>query len=60
LGVDGRTLDPVCYDPDRVSDDLLRWHFRQSIVILANRAVGLRGGFPDMMAALRAEPYGKE
>lgn len=41
-GVDGRFLDPVCrnlWDPHRVSDQLLRWHFRQSV--LANmRGVG--------------------
>ncbi|KAJ5124092.1 uncharacterized protein N7515_007917 [Penicillium bovifimosum] len=41
-GVDGRTLDLVCRnpaDPHRVSDDLLGWHFRQSV--LAN----MRGGW---------------
>ncbi|KAJ9213907.1 hypothetical protein DTO166G4_4518 [Paecilomyces variotii] len=35
FGVDGRILDPVCpnpADPNRVSDNLLRWHFRQSIL----------------------------
>ncbi|KAF8246557.1 hypothetical protein K440DRAFT_602229 [Wilcoxina mikolae CBS 423.85] len=35
LGLDGRTLDPVCRnpaDPHSVSDQLLRWHFRQSVV----------------------------
>jgi hypothetical protein len=35
FGVDGRTLDPVCRKPDdqnRVSDHLLRWHFRQSVL----------------------------
>ncbi|KAJ5545181.1 hypothetical protein N7535_006436 [Penicillium sp. DV-2018c] len=34
-GVDGRTLDLVCRnpaDPHRVSDDLLRWRFRQSVL----------------------------
>jgi len=34
-GVDGRILDPVCRgptDPHRVSDQLLRWHFRQSVL----------------------------
>ena len=33
LGLDGRTLDGVCMDPEdphRVCDGLLRWHFRQS------------------------------
>ncbi|KAI5844624.1 hypothetical protein DFP73DRAFT_578713 [Morchella snyderi] len=32
--VDGRTLDLVCRDPEnphRVSDELLRWHFRQCV-----------------------------
>jgi hypothetical protein len=67
-GIDGRILDPVCRNqdnPDRISDEVLRWHFRQSV--LAN----MRGGgeplfetdFPggtDMMATLRSEPYGKE
>lgn len=35
FGVDGRTLEPVCRnpaDPNRVSDDLLRWHFKQSVL----------------------------
>ncbi|KAG0636814.1 hypothetical protein HOY80DRAFT_1017240 [Tuber brumale] len=34
-GYDGRTLDPVCRNPDdphHTSDHLLRWHFRQSIL----------------------------
>ncbi|SPO02286.1 uncharacterized protein DNG_04959 [Cephalotrichum gorgonifer] len=41
-GLDGRVLDAACRrpdDPHRVSDDVLRWHFRQSV--LANvRGVG--------------------
>ncbi|KAK9235897.1 hypothetical protein V1525DRAFT_408607 [Lipomyces kononenkoae] len=67
-GIDGRILDPICRDPnnrDHVSDDVLRWHFRQCI--LANmRGAGepvFETDFPpgtDMMATLRAEPYGKE
>lgn len=35
LGVDNRTLDPRCWDPqnpDRVSDELLRWHHRQAVL----------------------------
>ncbi|KAK6350054.1 hypothetical protein TWF696_006303 [Orbilia brochopaga] len=35
LGVDGRILDPVCLDPNSehcVPDQLLRWHFRQSVL----------------------------
>ncbi|KAJ5240070.1 hypothetical protein N7468_004689 [Penicillium chermesinum] len=34
--VDGRILDPVCRnpaDPNHVSDDLLRWYFRQSVLV---------------------------
>ncbi|KAJ5876548.1 hypothetical protein N7455_000013 [Penicillium solitum] len=34
-GVDGRVLDPVCRDPNdpnRVADNLLRWHFCQSVL----------------------------
>ncbi|PGH05646.1 hypothetical protein GX51_02805 [Blastomyces parvus] len=67
-GIDGRILDPVCRDPNtntHVSDELLRWHFRQSV--LANmRGVGepiFESDFPpgsDMMVTLRDEQYGKE
>jgi len=67
-GLDGRTLDPVCRNPDdphRVSDQLLRWHFRQSI--LANvRAAGepiFEHGFPqrhDIAGEILASPYGQE
>ena len=34
LGLDGRIVDEVCRDrndPHPVSDELLRWHFRQSV-----------------------------
>ncbi|KAF8438246.1 hypothetical protein BGX38DRAFT_1098191, partial [Terfezia claveryi] len=34
-GMDGRLLDSVCrkpVDPHRISDELLRWHFRQSVL----------------------------
>jgi hypothetical protein len=68
LKIDGRVLDPICRNPgnpDRVSDEVLRWHFRQSV--LANmRGAGepvFETDFPpgtDMMATLRAEPCGKE
>lgn len=68
IDVDGKVPGPVCRDPNdpnRVSDELLRWHFRQSV--LANtRGVGepvLEADFPpgtDQMATLREEPYGKE
>jgi hypothetical protein len=60
MGLDGRILDPVCRDPanlHRVSDQLLRWHFRQSV--LANmRGAGepiFEHDFPpgtDMMAEM--------
>jgi len=68
LGYNGRVLDPVCRnpaDPHRVSDQLLRWHFRQSV--LAN----MRGeGGPlfeynfdhgtDILGETLAGPYEKE
>lgn len=65
--VDGRFLDPICCnpaDPHHVSNQLLRWHFRQSV--LANmRGLGepifehdFTGG--DMIGAISREPYGKE
>jgi hypothetical protein len=67
FGIDGRTLDAVCRDPEdsnRVSDELLRWHFRQSV--LAN----MRGaGEPvfehdfvdkDMVKEISEGPYAKE
>lgn len=66
--IDGRTLGPVCRDPNainHVSDELRRWHFRQSV--LANmRGAGepiFEHDFPsrsDMMATLRDERYGKK
>ena len=66
--VDGRVLDPVCRnptDPHSVSDELLRWHFRQAV--LANmRGAGepvFEHDFPhgtDMLATWQKEPYGKE
>jgi len=34
-GLDGRILDPACReenDPHRVHDEMLRWHFRQSVL----------------------------
>lgn len=34
-GIDGRFLDPICRNntnPHRVSDDILRWHFRQTVL----------------------------
>ncbi|KAI5790695.1 hypothetical protein DFH27DRAFT_592204 [Peziza echinospora] len=68
FGVDGRTLDPVCRDPQNphsVSDHLLRWHFRQSV--LANmRGAGepiFEHDYPpgtDIMGELRAGPLAQE
>ncbi|KAH0541798.1 hypothetical protein FGG08_003753 [Glutinoglossum americanum] len=68
FGFDGRVLDPVCLnpeDPHRVSDQLLRWHFRQSV--LANmRGAGepiFEYDFPpgtDMMKEIREGPYAQE
>lgn len=66
--MDGRILDPVCrnpQDPHRVPDELLRWHFRQSV--LAN----MRGrgepifecDFPpgtDMVKEISEGPRAKE
>ncbi|KAL0631101.1 hypothetical protein Q9L58_010035 [Maublancomyces gigas] len=67
-GIDGRSLDPVCRDPTdphRVSDQLLRWHFRQSV--LANmRGAGepiFEHDFPpgtDRMGQIQKEPYARE
>ncbi|GJJ09222.1 hypothetical protein Clacol_003444 [Clathrus columnatus] len=67
-GVDGRTLDPVCRnpaDPRHVPDELLRWHYRQSV--FANmRGSGepvFEHDFPlgsDMMGEIREGPYAKE
>lgn len=67
FGYDGKTLNTVCRaptDPNRVYDELLRWHFRQSI--LANmRGAGaslFEHDFPpgtDMLGELRAEPHGR-
>jgi hypothetical protein len=68
MGIDGRILDRVCRDPnspDCASDELLRWHFRQSV--LANmRGAGepiFETDFPpgtDLMGTMSGEPYGKE
>ena len=63
LELDRKVLD--ANDPNRVSKELLCWHFSQCV--FANmRGVGepiFETDFPpgeDMMATLRAEPYGKE
>ncbi|RPA90289.1 hypothetical protein L873DRAFT_1848889 [Choiromyces venosus 120613-1] len=67
-GYDGRILDPVCRnpaDPHPVSDQLLRWHFSQSV--LANRRGAgepvFEHDFPpgtDRVGAILADPYGQE
>ncbi|KAG0636519.1 HNH endonuclease-domain-containing protein [Tuber brumale] len=68
FGYDGRILDPVCRNPDdphHVSDHVLRWHFRQSV--LANvRGVGepiSEHEFPpgtDMLSEILDGPYARE
>ncbi|KAG0136918.1 HNH endonuclease-domain-containing protein [Tuber indicum] len=68
IGLDGRILDPVCRsqaDPHCVSDELLRWHFRQSV--LANmRGAGepvFEHDFPpgtDMVGEILAGPCAQE
>jgi len=67
-GYDGRILDPVCRnpaDPHCISDHLLRWHFRQSV--LANvRGAGepiLEHDFlpgTDLVGEILAGPYARE
>ncbi|KAG0132667.1 hypothetical protein HOY82DRAFT_518039 [Tuber indicum] len=68
FGLDGRILDPICRNPDdphRVSDQLLRWHFRQSVLANA-RGAGepiFEHDFPpghDMAGEILAGPYGQE
>ncbi|KAK9243527.1 hypothetical protein V1506DRAFT_448039, partial [Lipomyces tetrasporus] len=64
LGLDGRTLDPICRDPNderRVTGELLQWHFCQAI--LANmRGAGetvFEFDFPpgtDMICEIRSGP----
>lgn len=60
-------LDPICdqSDPDRVADELLRWHFRQSV--LANmKGAGdpiFEHDFPpgtDVIKEIRQGPYPAE
>ena len=68
FGYDGKTLNSVCRkptDPNRVCDELLRWHFRQSV--LANmKGAGaplFEHDFPpgtDMLGELHGEPHGKQ
>jgi len=66
--LDGRILDPVCRnpgDPHCVSDQLLRWHFRQSILANVRAAGGpiFEHDFPqghDIAGEILADPYGQE
>ena len=68
MGIDGKILDPICRNPDdphHVSDELLRWHFRQSV--LANiRGLGepiFEHDFPvgsNMMGEIMKEPHAEE
>ncbi|PUU74667.1 hypothetical protein B9Z19DRAFT_1196050 [Tuber borchii] len=68
FGLDGRILDPVCRNPDdprRVSDQLLRWHFRQSIFANVRRVREpiFEHDFPpghDVAGEILAGPYGQE
>ena len=67
-GVDGRMLDLVCRDPadpHYVSDQLLRWHFRQSVLANMRRAGEpvFECDFPpgtNMMGEIQRGPYTKE
>lgn len=66
--VDGRVLDPVCRkpeDPNRVSDELLRWHFRQSVLanMRGDGEVVWEHDFPagtDMVAEILEGPLAAE
>ena len=66
FGYDGRVLDPVCRnpnDPHSVRDEILRWHFHQSILVNM-RGAGedtLENDFPprtDRIGEVPAGPYG--
>ncbi len=67
-GIDERILDPICRNfnnPDRVSDDLLQWHFWQCV--LTNMQGAEEPVFEtdfldgtDMMTTLHTELYDKE
>ncbi|KAJ5895425.1 hypothetical protein N7495_007116 [Penicillium taxi] len=68
LSVDRRIMEPICRDPNnpnRISDNLLRWHIRQAVL------VNMRGAgepswdsdFPpgrDMMQVIRSGPLPEE
>lgn len=67
-GLDGRNLEPVCRNPANphsVSDQLLRWHYRQSVLANVRRSGEpiFEHDFPpgsDMMSEILDTPYGKE
>ncbi|KAJ5908953.1 hypothetical protein N7495_001635 [Penicillium taxi] len=66
--VDGRILDPVCRAPgdsNRVSDDLLRWHWQQSLLYHMKAAAepSWESDFPpgsDMIGEILAGPQPAE
>ncbi|KAK9318811.1 hypothetical protein V1517DRAFT_92816 [Lipomyces orientalis] len=64
INIGGRLLDPVCRNPSNensVSDELLRWHFRQA-VLAKKRGAGepvFETDFPpgsDMVGEIRNGP----
>ena len=67
-GNDGRILDPVCRNPADshcVSEESLRWHFRQSVLANVRRAGEpiLEHDIPpgtDMVGEILAGPYARE
>lgn len=68
LRLDGRILHPSCRNPDdprRVSDELLRWHFRQAVLFNVKGAGETlwEWDFPpgtDMIAEIMSAPDGPE
>ncbi|KAK9350782.1 HNH endonuclease-domain-containing protein [Lipomyces doorenjongii] len=67
-GIDGRFLDPVCRDPmdeKRVVDELLRWHFRQTVLanMKGNGEPIFEFDFPDgsdMVGEILSGPRGSD
>ncbi|KAJ5908341.1 hypothetical protein N7495_001023 [Penicillium taxi] len=67
-GVDRRILDPVCRtpgDPNRVSDDFLRWHWQQTLLFHMKGVAesGWESDFPpgsDMVGEILAGPQPAE
>jgi hypothetical protein len=66
--IDGRTLEFPCrypHNPKRVSDDLLRWHFRMSVLANMSGAAPEKPwemDFPegDMMGEIMEMPHAAE